>query len=441
MFFNSFEYIAFLFVVFLFMLLTNKKKTLQIRNIGLLVASYYFYAQLNVCFIFLLIYTTLINYACGKWICRCQQNNKSAKLATTVAIVLSLAILVFFKYAYILDASILLPVGLSFFTFQALSYPIDLYRRKITEEKSILNVALYIAFFPTLLSGPIERARNLFPQLKLPTSINWVTVTEGSKLFVWGLFKKVVIADRLAEYVNWAYSSPDTKTGSTLAIAAIFYSFQIYCDFSGYADMAIGSGKILGFQIMQNFKYPYFASTIKEFWRRWHISLTSWFTEYVYFSMGGNRVNQLRWILNISTVFLLSGIWHGATCGFIVWGALHAVLYLIEHFCKLKHTNLLNHLLVFVCVSLAWIFFRIENSSTAWQIITQIFSDIYSPIGLGSSSFTTLLTVILLILFVVREYLIYKEKMPQKYAIEYILLLLGIGLLGVSSDQFVYFQF
>ena len=208
MFFNSFEYIAFLFVVFLFTLLTNKKKTLQIRNIGLLVASYYFYAQLNICFIFLLIYTTLVTYACGKWICQCQQNNKSAKLATAVAIVLSLTILVFFKYAYILDASILLPVGLSFFTFQALSYPIDLYRRKITEEKSILNVALYIAFFPTLLSGPIERARNLFPQLKQPTNINWETVMEGGKLFVWGLFKKVVIADRLAEY-NLPSPKPD----------------------------------------------------------------------------------------------------------------------------------------------------------------------------------------------------------------------------------------
>lgn len=441
MFFNSFEYIAFLFVVFLFMLLTNKKATLQIRNLGLLIFSYYFYAQLNSYFIFLLIYTTLINYLCGKWIIYCQLKQKSAKIATTVSIVFSLVVLAFFKYAYLIDASILLPVGLSFFTFQALSYPIDLYRKKITDEKNILNVALYIAFFPTLLSGPIERARNLLPQLKNPTNINWETVMEGSKVFVWGLFKKVVIADRLAEYVNWAYSSPDSQTGSTLAIAALLYSFQIYCDFSGYADMAIGSGKILGFQIMQNFKFPYFASTIKEFWRRWHISLTSWFTEYVYFSMGGNRVNQLRWVLNISTVFLLSGIWHGATWGFIVWGVLHAILYLIEHYCPLKPIYLLNHLLVFISISIAWIFFRIENSSTAWYIITKICCNINSPIGLGSSSFTTLLTLVLLVLFIVREYLIYKEKIPQKYSIEFILLMLGIGLLGVSTDQFVYFQF
>ena len=441
MFFNSWEYIVFFFCLFLTVILTNSKNGLKVRNLLLLAGSYFFYAQLHYWFVLLLIYTTAVNYLCGKWIAYSQSRGETGKKAVTIAVILSLAILIVFKYAYVFDASILLPVGLSFFTFQALTYTIDIYRKKINAESSLLNVALFIAFFPTLLSGPIERARNLIPQLKQVTNIYWNNVVNGAGLFIWGLFKKVVIADRLAEYVNWAYSSPDTKTGSTLAIAAIFYSFQIYCDFSGYADMAIGSGKILGFQIMQNFKYPYFASTIKEFWRRWHISLTSWFTEYVYFSMGGNRVNQLRWILNISTVFLLSGIWHGATCGFIVWGALHAVLYLIEHFCKLKHTNLLNHLLVFVCVSLAWIFFRIENSSTAWQIITQIFSDIYSPIGLGSSSFTTLLTVVLLILFVVREYLIYKEKMPQKYAIEYILLLLGIGLLGVSSDQFVYFQF
>lgn len=441
MFFNSFEYIVFLIVIFLFTLLTNREKTLQIRNGGLLIASYFFYAQLHVYFVSLLVYTTLVNFVCGKWIMHNRKNNKNTKIPTAVAIVLSLAILVFFKYAYLFESSIILPVGLSFFTFQALSYTIDIYRGKIEEEKNILHVALFIAFFPTLLSGPIERARNLIPQLHQPTPISWGSVLCGGRLFIWGLFKKVVIADRLAEYVDWAYSSANTQTGSTLAIAALFYSFQIYCDFSGYADMAIGSGKILGFKIMQNFKFPYFANTIKDFWRRWHISLTSWFTEYVYISMGGNRVCQARWIANIATVFLLSGIWHGAALGFIVWGALHAVLYLIEHFCKLERPYFLNQIVVFMLVCLAWIFFRIEDCSNAWHIITQICTDIISPIGLGSSAFSTLLTTGLLVFFIIREYLMYKEKLPQKYAIEYVLLILGIGLFGVSSDQFVYFQF
>ena len=318
MFFNSPEYVAFFAIVFVCFILTNKLKTLPLRNVLLLLASCYFYAQLHVWFVLLLLYTTTVNYICGRWIERCQSCGHGAKSAVGVAIVLSLAILIVFKYAYIYDSSILLPVGLSFFTFQALTYSIDIYRRKIVAEKNPLNVALFIAFFPTLLSGPIERARNLMPQLKQPTMINWDSITSGAGLFVWGMFKKVVIADRLADYVNIAYINPESQSGSTLALAAIFYSFQIYCDFSGYADMAIGSGKILGFKIMENFNFPYCVNTIKEFWRRWHISLTSWFTEYVYISMGGNRVSHIRWLLNISTVFLLSGIWHGATWSFII---------------------------------------------------------------------------------------------------------------------------
>ena len=200
---------------------------------------------------------------------------------------LSLLVLVFFKYAYLLNDSILLPVGLSFFTFQALSYSIDIYRKKIEPDMNFVNVALFISFFPTLLSGPIERARNLLPRLEERLSINGDNIIAGGKLFVWGLFKKVVIADRLAEYVNMVYGFSDNHTGSTLAVAAIFYSFQIYADFSGYADMAIGSGRMIGIKLMENFNLPYCVSTFKEFWRRWHISLTSWFTEYVYISMGG----------------------------------------------------------------------------------------------------------------------------------------------------------
>lgn len=441
MLFNTFEYLFFFCIIFLLFVLTNNKNTLKLRDSFLLIASYYFYAQLHSWFVILLIYTTVVNYFCGLWIARDQQQGKSGKRFVTTAIVLSIAQLVFFKYAYLANPTILLPVGLSFFTFQALSYSIDIYRKKIEPEKNVVDVALFIAFFPTLLSGPIERARSLIPQLKEKTSVSWDNFKEGAGLFIWGVFKKVVIADRLAEYVNAVYFSPGSHSGSTLALAALFYSFQIYCDFSGYADMAIGSGRVMGFKIMQNFNFPYCVNTFKEFWRRWHISLTSWFTEYVYISLGGNRVSQARWILNISLVFLLSGVWHGATWSFVLWGAMHAVFYLVERFWGPKRPNILYHILVFVMISFAWIFFRIENSIEAWHVVTRICSDIISPVYWGSSTFSTLLTMLLLGIFMLREYLMYRNILPQKSSWEYLFLLLAIGLFGVSSDQFVYFQF
>lgn len=441
MLFNTFEYLFFFCVIFLVFVITNRENTLKVRNLLLLIASYYFYAQLHSWFVILLIYTTLVNYFCGLWIVYDQHSGKTGKKAVSCAIVLSIAQLMFFKYAYIANPTILLPVGLSFFTFQALSYSIDIYRGKIKSEKDFINVALFIAFFPTLLSGPIERARNLIPQLKVKTLVCWDNFIAGAGLFIWGLFKKVVIADRLAEYVNTVYFSPESYSGSTLALAAIFYSFQIYCDFSGYADMAIGSGRVMGFKIMQNFNFPYCVNTFKEFWRRWHISLTSWFTEYVYISLGGNRVCQLRWILNISLVFLLSGIWHGATWSFLLWGAMHALFYLGERFWGPKRPNILYHLFVFVMISLAWIFFRIENSVEAWNVVTRICTGLISPVYWGSSMFSTLLTILLLGVFMLREFLMYRNILPQKYAWEYMLLLIAICLFGVSSDQFVYFQF
>lgn len=441
MLFNTPEYILFYIVILTLFILTNRSRTIKYRNLILLAGSYYFYAQFHIWFILLLIYITIVNYLTGLWIEKLKRENKNALKAVTTSIVLSLASLIFFKYAYIFKTSILLPVGLSFFTFQALSYTIDIYRGKIQSDKNLINIALFISFFPTLLSGPIERARNMLPQYREKTDITLQNVKNGIGLFIWGLFKKVVIADRLAEYVDWAYMSPTNNSGSTLAIAAIFYSFQIYCDFSGYADMAIGSGKIMGFNIMQNFNFPYCVNTIKEFWRRWHISLTSWFTEYVYISMGGNRVSKTRWILNISSVFLLSGIWHGATWSFVLWGAIHAILYLIEHYIGPKNPNIFYHLLIFILITFAWIFFRISEIGTAWHTVTKICTDLISPISLGSSAFSTLLTIFLLVGFTIREYLAYSGKIIKRSAFEYMILLLMIGLFGVSSEQFVYFQF
>lgn len=441
MLFNTPQYLLFLAVILVMLWITNKWAGLLFRNVLLLVSSYCFYANLHIGFVGLLVYITLVNYCGGIWITGEQRRGLSGKRAVTISILLSLLVLIFFKYAYLFNDSILLPIGLSFFTFQALSYSIDIYRGKIKPEKSFINVALFIAFFPTLLSGPIERARNLLPQLRERLLLNGDNIVLGAKLFVWGFFKKVVIADRLAEYVNMIYGNPEAHTGSTLAITAVFYSFQIYADFSGYADMAIGSGQMMGIKLMKNFNLPYCVNSFKEFWRRWHISLTSWFTEYVYISMGGNRVNKARWILNISAVFLLSGIWHGATYSFILWGMIHALLYLGEYYLGPKRPNIIYHLYVFIMISFAWIFFRIEDSGVAWNIITRICTNLISPFYWGSSMFTTILTMVLLFLFVLREYLFYKGIAQKRNSFEVVILILSIALFGVSSKQFVYFQF
>ena len=299
MLFNTPQYLLFLLVILVMLWITNKWAGLLFRNTLLLVASYYFYANLHIGFVGLLVYITLVNYFGGIWIISEQKRGLSGKKAVAVSILLSLLVLIFFKYAYFFNDSILLPIGLSFFTFQALSYSIDIYRGKIKPETSFINVALFVAFFPTLLSGPIERARNLLPQLREKLLFNEDNIIAGAKLFIWGLFKKVVIADRLAEYVNMIYGNPEAHTGSTLAITAVFYSFQIYADFSGYADMAIGSGRMMGIKLMENFNFPYCVNSFKEFWRRWHISLGSWFREYVYIPLGGNRVTVPRHLLNL----------------------------------------------------------------------------------------------------------------------------------------------
>lgn len=441
MLFNSQDFFCFFIPVFLFYLLLNRKSTLILRNVVLLASSLYFYAQLNTFFPLLLLYIIAVTYVFGYYIYKNSGRQSKARIYTAFSVILSLLPLVFFKYAYIWNKSILLPVGLSFFTFQGLTYTIDIYRKKIGIEKNPVNYALFISFFPTLLSGPIERARNMLPQYSQKTEINWDGIISGCAVFIWGMFKKVVIADRLAEYVNFVYINPESHTGSTLALAAVFYSFQIYCDFSGYTDMAIGIGRILGFRIMQNFNLPYCANTVKEFWRRWHISLTSWFTEYVYISLGGNRVPKYRWIINISLVFLLSGIWHGATWSFVLWGAIHAAIYLIEYYIGPKKPGMIYHLYVFVMVTFAWVFFRIENSGEVALVIYRICTDLISPVFMGSSAFTTILTIALLLIFIIREWLEYRNIIKKKYMIEYILLIVMIALFGVSSSQFVYFQF
>lgn len=473
MIFNSIPFVAFFAVVALLTaIVTNTMKRPSVRNILLLAASYYFYGSFSPEFLVLLLYVTILNYLMGILLSRVESAHR--RFVITADIVLTLLPLLFFKYVGFLLANlnsalgttlgeglaskIILPVGISFFTFQALSYTIDIYRRKIIPTYNILDFALFVSFFPTILSGPIERARNLIPQIEKNTPISLDTFMSGITLFIWGVFKKMVIADRLALYVDWAYGSAAYVSGSTLALAAVFYSIQIYCDFSGYSDMASGVARALGFDIMQNFKFPYFAHSIKEFWRRWHISLTSWFTEYVYFSLGGSRVKtRIRWAFNISMVFLLSGIWHGASWNFMIWGLMHAVFYLAEYKFGLQNNEAngwrkyLKTIYVFVIVTIAWVFFRIENIGLAWNVVCRIFTDVARPVALGSSAFQTAETVALLFLFLCMDFLASKDVLLKDNGktgscgllnmVFLVILLMCISLFGAASDSFVYFQF
>ena len=471
--FNSISFIIF-FLVVLILLTTERYTThrIAVRNVILLIASYVLYGWFNVGFLFVLLYVTIINYITG-WLLFKRKNRHKTILGTGV--ILSLTPLLFYKYSAFIIGNIqqwlgyaqdtewfngwVMPIGISFFTFQALSYSIDIYRGKITERYSLPDFMLFVSFFPTVLSGPIEKARNLLPQIRTYRYTTIECFTEGAITFIWGLFKKIVIADRLCAYVDWAYSTAGHQSGATLALAAALYSIQIYCDFSGYSDMAWGVAKALGFDITRNFRFPYFATTIKEFWRRWHISLTTWFTEYVYFSLGGNRVRyKARWIFNISMVFILSGIWHGAAWNYLLWGALHVIYYLIEYLFGIHRKGYTTPRLyripaaitVFILVTISLMFFRIEELPKVTQIIGKIITDIASPIAMGMSTFTFAYNMTLLAAFITFEWLLYKriglnqDKFAKPTAINMIWvvsLLLLISMSSVSADNFVYFQF
>ena len=444
MLFNTPEFCGFFLLTALVIFLLNHWMCLKARNIFLLLASYGFYANLHIYYPLLLLYVTLVAYISG-FLLQQDRSQYARKGIVSGAVILSLLPLVVLKYAPAYTSNLWLPVGLSFFTFQALTYTLDVYRRKITESFSLLDVALFTAFFPTLLSGPIERARNLIPQLRERFPMTWDNAVIGAQYFAWGLFKKIVIADRIAEWVDRIYANGLTESGSTLAITAVLYSIQIYCDFSGYASMAIGCGRMLGLRLSENFNFPYFASSIKDFWRRWHISLTSWFTEYVYISLGGNKVSKPRWVLNISAVFLLSGVWHGATWSFVIWGAIHGVLYLLEHFSGIKDRWGIYRLFVFIGVTLAWVFFRVPDSGLAYSMITKMFTGPWLPFGITQyMSQETLAMCLLTIIFILVEYGLYKQWYIRHWLFQsfcFACLLVMTALFAVSSDKFVYFQF
>lgn len=397
MLFNSLSFAVFLPVVFaIYWLLPHKYRWLV-----LLVSSYYFYMSWNVTYVVLIAFTTFVSYSTALMI---GKGKVEKKLLLAIAIFVCVGILVFFKYFNFFSKSIseffglsgiryqpltfnlILPVGISFYTFQTLSYVIDVYRGTVIPEKNFGIYALFISFFPQLVAGPIERTKNLLPQLKEEQKFDYDKASYGLKLMAWGFYKKIVIADMLAVFVDRVYNNLNAFQGLSLIIPTVFFAFQIYCDFSGYSDIAIGTAKLFGIDLMHNFKSPYFSSSIKEFWSRWHISLSTWFKDYIYIPLGGNRCGKFKHARNLMLTFLISGLWHGANWNYVVWGGIHGLGQIIEGlFRKRKKAQgfngirILSILFVFLFCCIAWVFFRTNSLEEAGYVFCHMFNGISSP--------------------------------------------------------------
>ncbi len=394
MLFNSFEFLIFFPVVTALYFASPYR----FRWALLLAASYYFYGSWNWKYLGLIVASTLIDYIAARGM-GATVTQRGRRLFLVASLVGNLGILFTFKYynffrdsaeelftrlgleSALPAADLLLPVGISFYTFQSLSYTVDVYLRKRDPERHLGRFALYVAFFPQLVAGPIERSTRLLPQLAQHHDFEYDRVTHGIKQMGWGLIKKIVIADNLALFVDAVYTSPQDHDAVTLAVATFAFAFQIYCDFSGYSDIAIGAARVMGIDLMQNFNRPYFARSVGEFWRRWHISLSTWFRDYVYIPLGGGRVDQARLYVNLMTVFVLSGLWHGANWTFVCWGAVHgACLVLSRATEKIRERfalpdsgarNAIQIAITFTIVCLAWVFFRAQTMADAQFILTQ----------------------------------------------------------------------
>ena len=390
MLFNSFEFVLFFpAVVLLYFIFPHKY-----RWAFLAVASYYFYMNWQPIYAVLIFSSTLVTYFCGTLLEKFNQNKQKKRLFLILSLVLNFGILFVFKYFNFINESIfalleqfnirwkvpnldiLLPVGISFYTFQAVGYTIDVYKNKIKAEKHFGIYALFVSFFPQLVAGPIERAKNLLPQFREKHFFKYDNLSIGFKQLIWGYFMKVVVADRVSIYVNAVYNNVENHNGTTFILATVLFAIQIYCDFAGYSNIAIGTARIMGFDLMQNFNRPYFSKSIGEFWKRWHISLSTWFRDYLYIPLGGNRVNALRHLFNLFVTFLISGIWHGANWTFVIWGAMHGLFLIFEVLLK-KLTNLtklsfLNWLITIGLVLITWIFFRANSIHDAIFILEKV---------------------------------------------------------------------
>lgn len=481
MLFNSIEFAIFLPIVFLLYWFVFNRN-LRLQNLFVVVASYVFYGWWDWRFLFLIAFTSLCSFGAGLLIDKYRSEPKKAKALNVLNIVLNLLILGIFKYydffatsfanAFLggktdgLLLNVILPVGISFYTFQALSYSIDVYRGKLEPTRDVIQFFAYVSFFPQLVAGPIERATNLLPQFAKPRTFDYETGVDGMRQILWGLFKKMVVADNCAVYVDQIFATYQTQTGSTLLLAAILFAFQIYGDFSGYSDIAIGTAKLFGIKLMRNFNVPYFSRDIAEFWRRWHISLTTWFRDYVYIPLGGSRCSKAKIIRNTFVIFLLSGFWHGANWTFIAWGAYHALLFLPlillgknrryrdtvaqgRPLPSLKEAG--QMLLTFFLVVFGWIIFRATGIHQAWSYISSIFQpSLFSVPWLMTRRFyLPLLIAILLCLSI--EWINRGGSTPlcfrriHHFSIKLILYLLLICFLALTAvgegNSFIYFQF
>lgn len=473
--FFSFSFIVFIILCFLFYW-TIFNKTVKLQNIFLLIVSYLFYGLGSWKGLLLLILCSIVTHAACKLL---SIKTSKRKIIASAAITINLLVLCFFKYCnFFIDSVIslltffdvtvhlhkiklFLPLGISFFTFSSISYIVDCYSNKI-KSTDIITSCLYLAFFPAILSGPIHKGTSQIPQWIKKRHFNYKEITYGLKLILWGTFIKLVIADKLGAYVDGIYASVESYSGSTLFIASILYTFQIYADFAGYSSIAIGCGNLFGIKLQENFRRPYFARSITEFWSRWHMSLTSFFRNYLYIPLGGNRVSRVRWIFNIMFVFFVSGLWHGASYTFIIWGCLHGVTQIIEKLIyndKLKHfdetnqfVNIFRIVVTFIIVSFAWIFFRMPSLESACSVIYKIFTDFslstifWGVEGRIQFGVSILLLSILMIKDFIQEYFTTIEHFWEKHrtirwTIYYVLCLL-IVIYGMnSSESFIYYQF
>ena len=437
----------------------------------LLLASCYFYMIFKPIYIFILFFTIIIDYFAGIWLERTE--GKSRRWLLIISLISNIGILAFYKYYGFFFENIshllgiweiqnpfplfdyILPIGLSFHTFQAMSYTIEVYRGNQKAEHHFGIYALYVMFYPQLVAGPIERPQNVLHQFHTKFAYDWEKVKSGLMMMAWGLFKKVVIADRLAMVVDFAYKNPAEQTGLTLLVATFFYTFQIYCDFSGYSDIALGSAKVMGFDLMENFHTPYFSTSISEFWRRWHISLSTWFRDYLYIPLGGNRVSEWRRYFNQFFVFMVSGLWHGAEWTFVIWGSLHG-FYLILAVLRDKYLpqiNLpknifgksINLIFTFILVMLAWVFFRAKGTNDAFLILKKMsalsVNDLFkTPLNQAEMMFSVVLIVFLL-WKEAKYFQIDTQSNFRFYGLSAVFITL-IYFFGVfNTNQFIYFQF
>jgi D-alanyl-lipoteichoic acid acyltransferase DltB (MBOAT superfamily) len=477
MFFNSFAFAVFLPIVFLlYWFVFNKTKSSQ--NLILIIASYYFYSCWDWRFLFLLVFSTFLDYYTGIKIEKSKKDS-TRKFWFWLSIGINLGFLGIFKYYNFFASSfadllngvglktspfllgVILPVGISFYTFHGLSYVIDIYYKRIKAEYNFIDYSLFVSYFPLLVAGPIERATHLLPQVKVKRSFDFEKAKQGLYQFVWGLVKKVVIADTCATYANAIFDNYATMNSWSLILGAVYFAFQIYGDFSGYSDMALGMSKLFGIDLLKNFNYPYFSRDIAEFWRRWHISLSSWFKDYLYIPLGGSKGSKLKQVRNVFIIFVVSGFWHGANWTYLAWGFINAVYFLLLLLLKRNRNNMetvalhwdLDSLRVvgqmgitFLLSCLAWVFFRAPTNTEAVLYIKRIFSDgSFSSQYLSNERYNYEL-LLMVALFVIVEWNTRFKEEPisgKNSGLKLSLAIAAILALGTFSDykEFIYFQF